>query len=69
MREKSGLRSVNESFSKPLEFSESFSRILVECAQKREQPVQARLLTCEMRRNGNAAKKTGHGYGTGTCSF
>jgi hypothetical protein len=39
-----GIRSVNESFSKPLEFSKNSPRIRFECAQKPERALQACLL-------------------------
>jgi len=38
------LRSVNQSFSKPLEFSKNSSRIRFECTQKRERGLQPWLL-------------------------
>jgi hypothetical protein len=41
---KTGVRSVNQSFSKPFEFSENSRRIRFECAQKRERGLQACLL-------------------------
>jgi Family of unknown function (DUF5330) len=41
---KMGLCSVNQSFSKPVEFSESSQRIRIECAQKPERGLQGCLL-------------------------
>jgi hypothetical protein len=58
-RAKTAVLSVNESFSKPLEFFDSFNRIRIECAQKREQPVQARLLACVMRHNAKRRQRDG----------
>jgi len=46
--------SVNESFSKRFKFAKNFPLIRFECAQKREQPLQACLLGCVMRRNQNS---------------
>jgi hypothetical protein len=39
-----GLRSVNDPLSKPFEFSENSERIRIECGQKPQRGLQARLL-------------------------
>lgn len=41
---KPGFLSINKSFSKRFEFAEKSRRIRFECAQKREEPLQSRLL-------------------------
>jgi Family of unknown function (DUF5330) len=51
---KSGIPSVNESFSKRFKFADNSRRIRFECAQKPEQPLQPSLLACVMRRNQNS---------------
>jgi hypothetical protein len=50
-RQKSGVSTVNEFLSKRFKFSENSNRILFECAQKREQRLQACLIACAMRRH------------------
>jgi hypothetical protein len=47
--EKSRVSSVNEFLSKRFEFSDHLRHILIECVQKREQPLQSCLLACVMR--------------------
>jgi hypothetical protein len=44
IQRKYGFPSVNKSFSKRFKFAENSRRIRFECAQKREQPLQSRLL-------------------------
>jgi hypothetical protein len=67
-RGKSGLCSVNQSFSKPLEFSKNSPRIRFECAQKRERGLQACLLLMCHAANSKQPPNA-QGYGTGSCSF
>jgi hypothetical protein len=55
---KSRVSSVNESFSKRLEFSENFGRIRFECTQKRELALQPCLLACVMRRHHHDSRAT-----------
>jgi len=68
---KSGLFTVNESFSKHFEFSENSRRILFECRQKPEQPLQPCLLACHAASSqsrptapNTALEGTEQGYGT-----
>jgi hypothetical protein len=75
-REKPRIRCVNEFLSKRLEFSENTARILIEYAQKREQPLQSCLLACVMRRHDRRRQPTRErrrrnrtGYGTGVMFF
>jgi len=48
---KSGVSTVNEFLSKRFNFSNNSICILIECAQKREQRLQACLIACAMRRH------------------
>jgi hypothetical protein len=56
---KPGLSSVNEFLSTRFEFSENSRCILIECAQKRELPLQFRLLGSVMRHPDKAAEDIG----------
>jgi hypothetical protein len=67
---------VNEFLSKRFKFSENTVRILIEYAQKREQPLQTCLLACPMLRQdgrGQSApewrRNNQTGYGTGVMFF
>src|SRR5262245_13189293 len=73
--EKPGLSNVNEFLSNRFEFSENSRRILIECAQNREQRLQPCLLACVMRRHNSrpeaasmALSETKQRTRTGPCS-
>jgi hypothetical protein len=52
-----GIPSVNEFLRKRLEFSDNLRRILLECVQKPEQPLQSCLLACVMRHPGKGRRR------------